>query len=87
MEQRVVHKVDPVYPQEAEKSKLQGLVVLDAIVGADGVVRSLRPISGPDLLSQSAMDAVRWWRFLPYQLNNQPVTVETTIEVEFRLSE
>ena len=87
MEQRVVHKVDPVYPEAAEKSKLQGLVVLAAIVGSDGTVKNLHPISGPDVLANAAMDSVRWWRFLPYQINGQPVTVETTVEVEFRLTE
>jgi TonB family protein len=87
MEQRVVHKVDPVYPQEAEKGKVQGMVLLDTVVGADGVVKELHPISGPDLLARAAIDSVRWWRFVPYQLNGQAVPVETTIEVEFRLTE
>ena len=87
MEQRVVHKVDPVYPQDAEKAKLQGLVLLDTIIGADGVVKDLHPISGPDPLARAAMDSVRWWRFVPFQLNGQVVPVETTIEVEFRLTE
>jgi TonB family protein len=87
MEQRVVHKVDPVYPQAAEKLKLRGLVLLDTIVGSDGVVKDLHPISGPDPLARAAMESVRWWRFAPYQLDGKTVPVETTIEVEFRLSE
>jgi TonB family protein len=86
MEQRVIHKVDPVYPPEAEKSKIQGTVILAAVIGPDGVVRNLHPVSGPDPLARAALDAVKWWRFLPYRVNGQPVPVDTTIEVEFRLT-
>jgi TonB family protein len=86
MEQRVLHKVDPVYPPEAERIKLQGVVVLQAVIGADGMVKEVHPISGSPVLGRSASDAVRWWRFQPYQLDNQPVPVQTTIEVEFRLN-
>ena len=85
MEQRLLHKVDPSYPPEAEKAKLQGLVTLDVIIGADGVVKELHPVNGPDVLAHAAVDAVKWWRFQPYELEGKPATVETTIEVEFRL--
>ena len=86
MEQRVLHKIDPVYPPEAERAKLQGVVVVQAVIGADGTVTEVHPISGPEVLGRSAADAVRWWRFQPYELSNQPVPVQTTIEVEFRLN-
>jgi len=86
MEQRVLHKVDPVYPPEAERMKLQGVVVLQAVIGTDGMVKDVHPISGSQVLGRSASDAVRWWRFQPYQLDGQPVPVQTTIEVEFRLN-
>jgi TonB family protein len=86
MEQRLLHKVEPVYPPEAEVSKLQGLVVVQAAIGADGTVREVHPISGPAVLGRAAAEAVRWWRFQPYQVEGQPVAVQTTIEVEFRLS-
>lgn len=85
MEQRLLHKVDPSYPAEAEKAKLQGLVTLDVIIGPDGVVKELHSLSGPDVLARAAVDAVKWWRFQPYELEGKPATVETTIEVEFRL--
>lgn len=85
MEQRLLHKVDPSYPPEAERAKLQGLVTLDVIIGADGAVKELHPISGPDVLARAAVDAVKWWRFQPYEMEGKPATVETTIEVEFRL--
>jgi TonB family protein len=86
MEQRVLHRVDPVYPPEAERLKLQGVVVVQAVIGADGTVQEVHPISGPQVLGRSASDAVRWWRFQPYELDKQPVPVQTTIEVEFRLN-
>lgn len=86
MEQRVLHKVEPPYPPEAKKSKVQGLVVLQAVIGADGSVTEVHPISGPEVLGMAASDAVRWWRFQPYQLDGHPVAVQTTIEVEFQLN-
>jgi TonB family protein len=86
MEQRVLHKVEPAYPPEARRSKLQGLVVLQAVIGADGAVTEVHPISGPEVLGMAASDAVRWWRFQPYQLDGRAVAVQTTIEVEFQLN-
>jgi protein TonB len=44
----------------------------------------MRPLNGPDILSQAAMDALRWWKFEPYRLNGEPAVVETTLAVEFR---
>jgi TonB family protein len=85
MEQRLLHKVDPSYPPEAEKSRLQGLVTLQVVIGPDGIVKDLRPVSGPEVLARAAVDAVKWWRFQPYEVEGKPATVETTIEVEFRL--
>lgn len=85
MAQRLLHRVEPQYPLEAEKSKLQGVVVLDTVIGTDGSVKELRPVSGPDLLVEAATDAVRWWRFQPYMVNGRPVAVETTIEVDFQM--
>jgi TonB family protein len=86
MEKRIVTKVDPVYPEAARKEGLQGLVVLDAVIAPDGSVKRLRPVSGPDLLAQSATVAVRSWKFEPFLSSGKPVEVETTIAVEFRLN-
>lgn len=80
----VVHKVDPVYPDVSGKLRVKGLAVLDAVVGTDGTVISLRPVSGPDILTRAAMDSVQWWKFEPYRVNGQPVEAETTIAVQFR---
>jgi TonB family protein len=85
MEQRLLHRVEPRYPPEAEKLKLQGVVVLDTVVGPDGAVKDMRVARGPEVLARAASEAVRWWRFQPYQMNGKPVAVETTVEVEFQL--
>jgi TonB family protein len=87
MEHLLTHKVDPIYPEAAKETKAQGMVVLDAVIGPDGTVRDLRPLSGPDVLEPAALDAVRWWRFEPYRVNGKPVEVETTVAVEFQPEE
>ncbi len=84
MEHLLTHKVDPVYPEAAKQTRAQGMVVLDAVIGPDGTVRNLKPVSGPDVLEPAALEAVRWWRFEPYRVNGKPVEVETTVAVEFQ---
>ena len=78
------HKIDPIYPEAARLAKVQGVVVLDAVIGADGTVVDLRAISGPDELTSAALDAVKWWRFQPYLVNGQAVQVKTRFAVDFR---
>ena len=85
MDRQIVYKVDPVYPDAARRAGTQGLVVLNAVIAQDGTVRRLRPVAGPGLLAQSALDAVRSWRYTPYRSKGQAVEVETTISVDFRL--
>ena len=85
MAKRIVTKVEPVYPEAARKAGLQGLVVMDAVIAPDGSVKRLRPVSGPDLLAQSATAAVQSWKFEPYLSSGKPVEVETTIAIEFQL--
>jgi TonB family protein len=80
----LVRKVEPDYPAEARKAKLQGTIVLEIVVGRDGSVVGMRPVNGPDVLARSAMDALRWWKFEPYRVNGEPATVETTVAVEFK---
>ena len=84
MQRLLIHKVDPIYSESSSKHRATGVVVLDATVGTDGAIASLRPISGPDVLARVAMDSVQWWKFEPYRQNNEPVAVETTIAIEFR---
>lgn len=84
MERLLIRRVDPVYPEAARRANLQGVVVLEAVIAADGTVVNLRPTSGNDALVTSAMDAARWWRFRPYRVRGEPATVETTLSIEFR---
>ncbi len=86
MEMRIVSKVDPVYPEDARSAGKQGLAVLDAVIGSDGTVSRLRHVSGDEQLLKSAEEAVRGWKFEPYQSSGKAVAVETTIAVEFRLN-
>jgi len=83
---RIVSRIEPIYPEEARRTGKQGLAVLDVVVGADGAVTQLRPVSGDTLLVKAATDAVRAWKFEPYQFSGHAVEVETTIAVEFRLN-
>jgi TonB family protein len=84
MERLVTHRVDPDYPEAARPANLQAVIVLDVVVGRDGSVLDMRALNGPEVLAQAAMDALRWWRFKPYQLEGRPVVVETTVAVEFK---
>lgn len=84
MEKLLVHRVEPVYPPEARKQNLQGIIALDIVVARDGSVINVRALNGPDLLSRAAMDALRWWKFEPYRLNGEAAVVESTVAVEFK---
>lgn len=86
MEKQIVSKSDPVYPEQARTAAKQGLAVLDTIIGEDGSVQQVHAISGDALLVKAAADAVRQWKFKPYQFSGRPVRVETTIAVEFQLN-
>jgi len=78
-------KVTPNYPQIAKAARVQGTIVLHAIIAKDGSIQELQYISGPPLLMKEAMDAVRQWRYQPTMLNGEPVEVDTTISVVFSL--
>ncbi len=81
----LVDKVTPQYPTIARQAQVQGTVVLQATISKYGSIEKLHVLSGPPLLQQAALDAVRSWRYQAYQLNGQPVEVETTISVIFSL--
>lgn len=85
MEGMLIRKVMPEYPSAARAVGLAGTVVLAATISRSGTIENLRVVSGPALLRQAAIDAVREWRYRPYLLNGQPVEVETTVNVEFTL--
>lgn len=82
---RIVHRVLPVYPQEAVAQRLEGAVELHVIIAPDGSVQSLEATSGNPALVGAAETAVRQWRFQPMLLNGEAMTVDTTITVDFHL--
>jgi protein TonB len=75
----------PQYPAIARVARVQGTVVLGATISRSGTIDNLHVISGPPLLISAAIQAVRTWRYGPYLLNGEPVAVETTVYVNFRL--
>jgi TonB family protein len=79
----LVHKVQPIYPPEARRMRVQGSVVIDAKVTTNGQVEELKLVSGDPLLAPAAMDAVRKWRYTPYLLNGRPIAKDARITISF----
>ena len=82
---KLLAQPQPAYPALAIQARIQGTVVLHAIINRQGEVSELQVISGHPLLVQAALEAVRRWRYQPTQLNGDPVEVDTTITVSFVL--
>jgi TonB family protein len=82
----LVRPVDPVYPLLAQQTNVQGSVVLSARVGQDGSVQSVQVVSGPDILANAAVEAIKQWRFKPRDEAGQLVPAETRITVNFNIS-
>jgi periplasmic protein TonB len=80
-----IHNVDPEYPPVARNAKIQGPVVLRAVIDTKGKVTNLRVLSGHPLLAASAVDAVKQWKYRPFVFEGKVVPVETTITVVFHL--
>lgn len=81
-----IHRVEPTYPPLARSARVQGDVVLSAVIDTNGQIQNLVLVSGHPMLVPAAITAVKQWRYKPYLLNGQPVEVETTITVIFSLS-
>ena len=81
----LIQKTPPVYPAIAKSARVAGTVQLHAVISKTGAIRNLQVVSGPEMLRQAAVDAVRTWRYRPYKLDNEPAEVETTINVVFTL--
>jgi protein TonB len=81
----IVSRTIPPYPIIARTMGVQGTVVLAASISKAGTIENLRVVSGPVALQRAALDAVSTWRYKPYMLDGQPVEVETSIEVVFRI--
>jgi TonB family protein len=85
MQKKIIQSVAPVYPPLARAAQVVGTVVLHAIIATDGSVQKLEVVSGPPLLLEAALDAVKQWRYQPTKLNGESVEVDTTIQVVFTL--
>jgi len=79
----LVHKVMPVYPPEARQTHAQGIVVIEGTVTEQGQLVDLKLMSGPTVLANSAMEAVRKWRYTPYILNGKAIRKSVRISISF----
>jgi len=82
----LIHREEPPYPPLARAARIQGEVILTAIINTNGEITNLQLVSGHPMLVPAALAAVKQWRYKPYLLNGQPVEVETTITVIFALT-
>ena len=80
-----ISRPSPTYPAIAKAARVSGTVVLRATISKTGTIEGLQVVDGPPMLRQSALDAVRTWRYRPYLLNGEPVEVDTTVNVIFSL--
>jgi len=81
----LTYRIEPGYPTLARQARIQGTVVLTAVIDKDGNIENLQLVSGHPMLAPAAIAAVKQWRYKPYLLNGQAVEVETTITVNFEL--
>ena len=81
----LVQQVSPRYPLLAKQTRVEGTVVLQAVIGKNGSVKNVKAVSGNPLLVPAAIDAVKLWRYKPYQLDGEPVEANTQINVKFSL--
>jgi TonB family protein len=86
LEPRKIVNVPPVYPPEAKAAGIQGVVILEAVISADGKVQDVRVLRGQAILTEPAIAAVRQWEYTPSSLNGVPVAVIMTVTVNFSLS-
>ncbi len=84
-EPKAVRAPSPVYPPEAQAAGVQGIVILEAVIGTDGLVTDAKVLRSVPLLDAAAVDAVRQWEYTPTLLNGQPVPVVMTVTVNFSL--
>ncbi len=82
---RLISSVPPVYPTLAKNQHVSGNVLLDALIDASGHVTSMKVVSGPTLLHQAAMDALKQWKYHPASLDGKPVPMHLTVTIQFRL--
>ena len=85
-EANLIRDVAPQYPPDAGRARIEGTVVLMAVIDKDGSVKDVRVESGLPILAQAAIDAVRQWRYKPYMIDGEPVEVDSRITINFTLS-
>jgi protein TonB len=81
----LIFRIEPTYPPLAQQARIQGVVVMTALIDKSGNVQRLQVVSGQPLLAPAAIEAVKQWRYKPFVLNGQPLEVETTVTVNFHL--
>jgi TonB family protein len=82
---KLISSVAPVYPVLAKNQHVSGNVLVDALIDANGRVTTMKVVSGPTLLHQAAMDALKQWKYQPAQLDGKPVSMHLTVTLQFRL--
>lgn len=82
----LVNRVAPVYPPLARQARIQGTVILDVIITKTGEISDVKLVSGHPMLAPAAIEAVRQWRYRPYEKDGEPVDVKTTVQVNFKLA-
>jgi protein TonB len=81
----VVLSSAPIYPPDARRLQIQGIVVLNVLVDETGKVTEAKIVSGPVFLQQAAMDSVRKWKYQPARLDGQPIAIHINVGVNFSL--
>ena len=84
-ESKLIHRVEPVYPEQAKSIGLQGIVKLSITINEEGFVYELKVESGHPILVEAAIEAVKQWQYSPTLLNGEPVAAQTTVTVVFNL--
>jgi TonB family protein len=81
----LLHSVEPRYPEEARRQRIQGDARLEILIDKEGKVAGVKTLSGEPILVDAATKAVKQWRYRPYLLNGEPVEVESTVTVKFHM--
>jgi TonB family protein len=82
-----VQWVDPKYPKDALKQRVQGAVVLTLVVAKDGEVKNVTAVSGAPDFTEAAIRAVRKWKYVPYFRNDNPIEAQTTVTINFEITD
>jgi protein TonB len=84
---RLITQVRPIYPEEAKKKRIQGVVSFRVLITKAGEVRDIEVLKGDPMLVPAALNAVKQWRYSPFLLNSEPVEIKTQIDINFTLNQ